>query len=169
MNLDEAKDKFVQAWGTLGSSWGISRTMAQIHALLLVSADELSAEDVMEQLNISRGNANMNLRALMDWGLVKKTFKSGERREFFAAEKDMWRVFKQIAKERRKRELEPIFNVLSEVSQVDNEPDNEREVKAFEDTISGIKNFAGKADTTLETLIKADENWFLSAFLKVMK
>ncbi len=168
MKLEEAKEKFVNAWGTLGSNWGISRTMAQIHALLLVSADSLSAEDVMEQLNISRGNANMNIRALIDWGLVKKEFKSGERKEFFAAEKDMWKVFKQIAKERRKRELEPVFHVLDEVSQLD-EKEKTKEVKAFEDAISGIKNFAGKADTTLETLIKADENWFLSAFLRVIK
>ena len=72
MNLEEAKNKFIQSWGTLGSQWGINRTMSQIHALLLVSAEPLSAEDVMEQLNISRGNANMNLRALMDWGLVTK-------------------------------------------------------------------------------------------------
>jgi DNA-binding transcriptional regulator GbsR (MarR family) len=168
MNLEEAKERFVNAWGTLGSSWGISRTMAQIHALLLVSADPLGAEDVMSQLNISRGNTNMNLRALMDWGLVKKEFRSGERREFFSAEKDMWKVFRQIAKERRKRELEPIFNVLQEVAHLD-EKEKTKEVKAFENTIEGIKNFAGKADKTLETLIKADENWFLSAFLKVIK
>ncbi len=67
MELPVAKDKFIQAWGGFGSQWGINRSMAQVHALLLVSPDPLSTEDVMDQLNISRGNANMNLRALIDW------------------------------------------------------------------------------------------------------
>ena len=70
MTLDEGKESFIQSWGTLGSSWGITRTMAQIHALLLVSPEALSAEDIMAQLQISRGNANMNIRALIDWNLV---------------------------------------------------------------------------------------------------
>ena len=70
MQLQEAKEKFVQAWGAFGTNWGINRTMAQVHALLLVSQQALSADDIMESLNISRGNANMNVRALIDWGLV---------------------------------------------------------------------------------------------------
>ena len=89
MKLTEGKEKFIQAWGTLGSSWGINRTMAQVHALLLIAPESLCAEDIMEELNISRGNANMNIRALMDWGLVSKELKSGERKEFFSAEKDI--------------------------------------------------------------------------------
>jgi DNA-binding MarR family transcriptional regulator len=78
MKITEAKAEFIQAWGTLGSSWGINRTMSQIHALLIVSKDPLSAEDIMDQLKISRGNANMNIRALMDWGLVKKQLVPGD-------------------------------------------------------------------------------------------
>ena len=72
MQLDEARQKFIQSWGTLGSAWGINKAMGQIHALLLVSEDPLSTEEVMEELQISRGNANMNIRALMDWGIVEK-------------------------------------------------------------------------------------------------
>ena len=79
MKLAEAKSQFIQAWGTLGSKWGINRTMAQLHALLMVSPDPLSAEELMEALNISRGNANMNIRDLMDWGLVEKIHKPGDR------------------------------------------------------------------------------------------
>src|SRR6188474_963118 len=112
MKLNEAQDKFIQAWGTLGSSWGINRTMAQIHALLLVSPDALSTEEIMEDLNISRGNANMNIRALLDWNLVYKELKPGERREYFSAEKDIWKVATQVIRERRKRELEPVLKVL---------------------------------------------------------
>lgn len=83
MNLQDAKQQFLQVWGTLGSSWGINRTMAQIHALLMVSHTILSTEDIMEQLQISRGNVNMNLRELMNWNLIYKVMQAGERREFF--------------------------------------------------------------------------------------
>ena len=96
MELQEGKDKFIQAWGTLGSHWGINRTMAQVHALLLISPEALSAEEIMAELNISRGNANMNVRTLMDWGIVTKVVKSGERKEFFFSDKDIWDLAKQI-------------------------------------------------------------------------
>ena len=88
MEFSEGKQKFIQTWGTLGSSWGISRTMAQVHALLLISPEALTTEEVMEDLKVSRGNANMNLRDLMDWGLISKVLVAGERKEYFVAEKD---------------------------------------------------------------------------------
>jgi DNA-binding transcriptional regulator GbsR (MarR family) len=122
----------------------------------------------MEQLNISRGNANMNIRALIDWGLVYKELKSGERREFFSAEKDMWKVFKQIAKERRKRELEPIFKVLDDISQVEGDT-TDPNYQAFVQSISGIQKFAGQADDFLGKVIKADESWFFNTLLRFMK
>ena len=168
MELKEAKEKFINAWGTLGSNWGINRTMAQLHAYLLVSSEPLPAEEIMEALNISRGNTNMNLRMLIDWGLVVRTHKQGERKEFFKAEKDMWKVFTRIAKERRRRELEPIFNVLEEVSHVKTGK-SDRETKEFLNTIEGIQNFAVKTDKMLERLIRADESWFLSSVMKLVK
>jgi DNA-binding transcriptional regulator GbsR (MarR family) len=168
MKLTESKEKFINAWGTLGTSWGINRTMAQVHALLLISPDALTAEEIMEDLNISRGNANMNVRTLIDWGLVQKELRPGERKEYFKAEKDIYVVFKQIAKERRKRELEPIFKVLEEVKKVDGDK-RDRNIKAFVETIEEIERFTHKADRTLETLIKADENWLIGSFMKLMK
>jgi DNA-binding transcriptional regulator GbsR (MarR family) len=168
MELKESKEKFINAWGTLAGGWGINRTMAQIHALLLISPDPLSAEEIMEELSVSRGNANMNIRTLIDWGLVQKKIKSGERKEFFIAEKDIWKVFKQIAKERRKRELEPIFKVLEEVKEIDGNK-QDRNVKEFINTVGEIERFAKKADKTLETMIKADENWLIGPFMKLMK
>src|SRR4029079_4241319 len=129
----EAKQQFVASWGAYGTHWGINRTMAQIHALLLVSPDPLSQDDVMEQLNISRGNANMNIRELIDWGLVERQIISGERREFFVAEKDIWKVFRQIVKERKKRELEPMMKLLGQLGEVDGDK-RDREVKTFTDT-----------------------------------
>src|SRR6201996_2834208 len=116
MQLAEAKARFIADWGRFGTNWGINRTMAQIHALLLVSPDALSAEEVMEELNISRGNANMNLRELMDWDLVQKVIVPGERKEFFTAEKDIWKGARQMIKERKKRELDLMIPVLKELS-----------------------------------------------------
>src|SRR5207302_5319310 len=102
-----------------GTQWGINRTMAQIHALLLVSADPLSQDDIMVQLNISRGNTNMNIRELIDWALVERVIIPGERKEFFIAEKDIWKVAKQIIIQRKKRELDPMIKVLAQLSEVE--------------------------------------------------
>ena len=123
MKLDEAKIKYIQTWGSLATSWGINKTMAQVHALLLVSTKPLSAEDIMETLQISRGNVNMNVRALIDWGIVTKEFVVGERKEFFVAEKEMWEVVKKIVIQRKKRELEPVIKVLDEITSLFNPDD----------------------------------------------
>ena len=168
MKLTEGKEKLIQAWGTLGSSWGINRTMAQVHALLLVSPGSLSAEEIMEELNISRGNANMNIRALIDWGLVSKELVPGERKEFFVAEKDIWKVAMQVIKERRRRELEPVLKMLEEISAIEGDKKN-KDVKAFSDAVADIKSVVEKADKTLGVLTKADENWFVSQFMKLLK
>ena len=165
MTLDEGKDKFLQSWGALGTNWGINRTMAQIHALLLVAHEALSADEIMEALKISRGNANMNIRALIDWGLVFKALKAGERKEFFVAEKDMWRVVKCIIAQRKKRELEPMLRVLDELSQVSGE---DAETQTFINVIDDIKLFSNKADSTLQRLTKEDSSWFVDTFMKMM-
>src|ERR1700748_1865788 len=109
MELIEARQKFIEAWGKLGSEWGVNRTMAQVHALLMVSPDALTTEEIMEQLSISRGNANMTLRHLIGWGLIEKQHRAGERKEYFFAEKDVWIIARQVAQERKKRELAPIL------------------------------------------------------------
>lgn len=168
MKLEEAKEKFVNAWGTLGSNWGINRTMAQVHALLLVSSNALSAEDIMAELNISRGNANMTVRELINWGLVFKVNQKGERKEFFEAEKDIYKVAKRILVERKKRELDPIFKVLSEVKTID-ENIKDPEVKAFTDRIRDINGLVNKADNFANIIIKSDEHWFMNNLLKLMK
>ncbi|MCH2022271.1 MAG: ArsR family transcriptional regulator [Saprospiraceae bacterium] len=165
MELDVAKHKFIQAWGTLGSNWGINRTMAQVHALLLISSEPLCADDIMELLKISRGNANMNIRALIDWGLVFKELKAGERREYFVGEKEMWNVVRQIIIQRKKKELEPVIKVLNDVSEIDG---NGADQEAFLTVINDIQQFAQKADKTLDKLIKSDSNWLLSTFMKMM-
>lgn len=166
MTLAEAKAKFIADWGRFGTNWGINRTMAQIHALLLVSPDALSAEEVMKQLAISRGNANMNLRELIDWGLVQKVIVPSERKEFFSAEKDIWKVARQIVKERKKRELDLMVPVLKELSEVEGDK-RDKAVKTFTDTINNIRKFSDQADKALDTMIKADEHWFWGSVVKL--
>src|SRR4051812_4920871 len=91
--LHQARDEFVTQWGAIGSAWGINRTMAQIHALLITTPNPLSTDEVMEELKISRGNAHGNLRDLVSWGLIRSVVRKGERKEYFEAEKDVWKMF----------------------------------------------------------------------------
>ena len=169
MKLSEAKEQFISSWGTLGSSWGISKTMAQIHALLLVSTKPLSTEDIMETLGISRRNANMNVRALMDWGLVDKVHKLGERKEFFDAEKDLWKVAARIASERRKRELEPILRILDKLENVEDAGADKKEVEQFTKQMTDLRKFSGKVDKVFGAMTKADEKWFSNVLMKLIR
>lgn len=166
MTFEEAKDKFIHTWGTLASQWGINRSMAQLHALLLIAPESLATEDIMDQLQISRGNASMNLRDLMDWGLIYKQLKPGERREFFYAEKDIWKVARQVAKERRRREITPVVEVLNDLKSI---PADTLEAQEFLRVIAGLSNVVGFADSTLNAVIKAEENWLMGQFLKVFR
>jgi len=168
MKLTEAKQQFISSWGAFGTHWGINRTMAQIHALLLISPDPLTQDDIMEELNISRGNTNMNIRELINWGLVERVILSGERKEYFTAEKDIWKVVKQIVKERKKRELEPMMQLLDKLEDVEGDK-KDKKVKTFVDTVSSIKRLGLQADKTLDVMIKAEENWFVSNLMKIFK
>jgi DNA-binding transcriptional regulator GbsR (MarR family) len=164
MEYNEAKQKFIQAWGTLGSNWGINKAMAQIHALLLLATEPLSAEEIMEELQMSRGNVNMNLRALMDWGIVRKEHKVGERREFFTTGKDVWDLAKQVSKERRRREIEPILNVLEEVQKVSG--DNKKDVAEFKKVTGELFDFSVKVDGMIDKFTKSDQTWFYKLLMK---
>ncbi|WP_343531071.1 helix-turn-helix domain-containing protein [Pedobacter sp.] len=168
MELAEGKQKFIEAWGRIGSEWGINRTMAQVHALLLISPEALTTEEVMEELNISRGNANMTLRDLINWGLIEKQHKPGERKEYFAADKDIWNVARQVAKERKKRELEPMLKVLKELSTVEGDK-NDRAYATFNKSVTDINKLANNADRMIDTMLKAEESWFWSSVLKIFK
>jgi DNA-binding transcriptional regulator GbsR (MarR family) len=168
MKLTEAKQQFISSWGAFGTHWGINRTMAQIHALLLVSPDPLTQDDMMEELNISRGNVNMNIRELISWGLVERVILTGERKEYFSAEKDIWKVVKMIVKERKKRELEPMLQLLDKLEEVEGDR-RDKSIKSFVDTVSSIKKLGRQADKTLDTMIRADESWFVGGLMKLFK
>jgi len=111
----DAEDRFVAAWGQMGSTWGVSRTMAEAHALLFITGRPLCTDEVMERLEISRGNASMSLRALLDWGIVTRVHKRGDRKEYFEAEQDPWRLVQLVVRERMKREVHPVLAALAEL------------------------------------------------------
>jgi DNA-binding transcriptional regulator GbsR (MarR family) len=168
MELAEGKLKFIEAWGKLGSEWGINRTMAQVHALLMVSPEALTTEEVMAELSISRGNANMTLRDLIDWGLVEKQHKTGERKEFFYAEKDTWVIARRVAEERKKRELDPVLKILAQLTEVTGD-ENDPAYKTFKTSVNDINKLAKNVNTTLDTMLKAEENWFFGSIFKMFK
>ena len=110
--LECSRDQFVSLWGQMGSNWGIPRTMAEVHALLFIVGRPMPAEEVMRRLGISRGNVSMTLRALEDWGLVTRQHQRGDRKEYYEAEQDVWKMFRRIIRERKKREIDPVIDAL---------------------------------------------------------
>lgn len=169
MNYAEAKHEMIQQWGVLGSSWGINKTEAQIHGLLMISPEPLSVAEIMEELKISRGNVSMSLRSLMDWGIVHKRFKLNERKEFFESEKDVWKLATKVAQERQRRELQPVIDMLHRIQNIKDTAATKEEVTEMNTMSKSLLKFANQADKVLTKFAKADSNWFFSTLLKFIK
>lgn len=165
MNYIEAKSKFINTWGSLGTLWGINKAMAQIQSLLFISPNALSMEEIMEELQISRGNTSMNLRQLIDWGIVSKEFKAGERKEYFTTEKDVQELARIIAKERSRRELQPTIKVLNEISNIT--PDGTKETDEFIKQTKAMCELTETADNLLNKMANQQQNWITKSILKV--
>ena len=165
-SLAEAKAQFINLWGVSGTSWGVSKTLAQVHALLLVSPQALSTEDIMEQLSISRGNASQTVRELIDWGLIYKELRPGERREYFVAEKDLLRVTQCIIAARKRRELDQMKRTLDQLAQLPGDA-ADSEYQAYHTVLTDIQQLADVSDKLLTRLAKAERSWFWDKFLKL--
>ncbi len=166
MEYSEAKKTFIQQWGELGTQWGINRTMGQIHALLLITAQPLCSDQIMEKLEISRGNTCMNLKALAEWGLVHKRCKDDCRKEYYIAEKEMYKVFRQIVLHRKRQELDPLLEMMDQYTSVE---EHCHESSEFCKVIKDIKFFSAKADATLDSLLRTDRDWFVGSFMRMIK
>ena len=138
--LKRTRGEFVAQWGALGTQWGINRTMAQIHALLMTAPQPVTTDEVMEELAVSRGNAHTNLKELVAWGLVRMVVRKGERRDFFEAEKDVWTIFTIVARERKRREIDPALAVLGKCA-TDSEGMQSAEGMAFHDQMRQLQEF----------------------------
>ncbi len=108
----ESQRRFVEAWGAMGALWGVNRSVARVHALLMASEAPLSLEEIAERLQISKGNASMSLRDLRNFGVVRQVDVPGDRRDFYVTEPDVWTMFFRILTERKRREFDPALSVL---------------------------------------------------------
>lgn len=164
--LAAARDEFISQWGAMGGAWGINRTMAQVHALLMTSDRPLTTDEVMADLKISRGNAHQNLRELVGWGLVRSVIRKGERKEYFESEKDVWRMFCTIARERKRREVEPALRALRACE------DQTRGLRgdkaaAFNRQIHALADFLAQMDTIMDRVSKSEQSTIMPVLLKM--
>jgi DNA-binding transcriptional regulator GbsR (MarR family) len=147
-------DQFVLLWGEMASSWGINKTMAQIHALLYAETDPLDTDTIMRQLSISRGNANMNLRNLLHWQLIQKVHYKGQRKDFYTAEKDVWNIVAILIRERHQREIDPIKQNLIECLEIfEKNSDQLPEEKEFKERIEDFIEFLEMFERFTEALL----------------
>jgi DNA-binding transcriptional regulator GbsR (MarR family) len=161
------KDDFVAQWGALGSQWGINRTMAMIHALLLVSPAPLNTDQIMDSLAVSRGNANTNIRDLVGWGLVRQVVVKGERKDHYEAEKDVWKIFCTVARERKRREIEPASKVLEDCIQ------RSKNIKTAEGRelskqLTALNEFVTLASVMMEKIAAKDQSVLIPKLLKLL-
>ncbi|HEY8965739.1 MAG TPA: MarR family transcriptional regulator [Candidatus Methylacidiphilales bacterium] len=165
--LAAAREAFVAHWGAMGTAWGINRTMAQIHALLMVSDRPLTTDEVMEALAVSRGNANQNLHELVDWGLIRQVVVKGERKDHYEAEKDVWKIFCTVARVRKRREIEPVLGVLRECEER-TRPLKGREAAAFTKQIAALGEFVGLAESIMERVSRSEQSALMPVALKFL-
>lgn len=157
--LLEAKNLLVRRWGEMGGYWGINRTMAELHALLFVTRKPLCTDDIMDQLKISRGNASMNLRALVDWGLISRVHHLGDRKEYFVADTNIWHMFETIMRERRRREVEPIIATIDRCCETvkQRRPGNgvdAEDIQEFQARLEGLRRFLATMGGLFELMLR---------------
>ena len=171
-HLRKVQDDFIRKWGEMGQIWGINRTMAEIHALLYVTAIPQCTDDVMERLHISRGNASMSLRALCDWGIIRRQHRRGERREYFECLGDVWEMFSIIAAERKRREMDPVLETIKQCRRdldeaVMGKAANDEAVKATRDRLDSMEEFMGLTNKVFQTFIGSAKSG-LNKIVKVL-
>ena len=157
--LERTRSLFIRRWGEMGAAWGISRTMAEVHALLFITGDPLCTDDIMEQLQVSRGNASMNLRQLVNWGLIRRTHLRGDRKEYFVSDLDAWQMFETITRERRRREVEPIIETIERcrvdiAGEMDNlKGDKLAEAERYDKKLRDMLDFVNAMNALLNTVL----------------
>lgn len=166
MKYPEAKEKFIETWGNLGSQWGVNKSIAQVQALLLTAPEPLTTDDIMHELTISRGNANMSIRQLLDWGIVYKKAVAGDRKEYFVAEKNVWKWSLKIGNVRKQRELNPVLDLLREIAQ-SKEAAKSIEEKEFAKQIKELNEFTQQISKLADKLFLSPQGEMLLKLLKM--
>lgn len=142
--------QFVEHWGSMARSWGINSSMGELFALLYITGSDWTAEDLRRWLRISRANVSMNLRELLSWGVVHRVHRSGERRELFRAETEVWTLFRKILRERKRRELEPSLHVLEATSKL---AGSHAELQGIGERIEALRRFFQAIDALAGQLL----------------
>jgi len=163
IDLSAKRDRFIALWSQMGAQWGIPRTMAQVHALLYIDGSPMTADEVKDRLGVSRGNASMTLRALLDWGLVYRVHVPGERRERFEAEHDIWKILQTVVAARKKREIEPLRAELTtcrETAVTDEachcSPAEQAEINRHNQRIEAMQELVAMIDVIGDQVIRID-------------
>jgi DNA-binding transcriptional regulator GbsR (MarR family) len=110
--LPPAVERFVVHWGEMGAVWGVNRSVAQIHALLYLCDEPMTADDIAARLTMARSNVSVSLRELLSWSLIRRVHAMGDRRDYYEAEADMFEMVRRIAQGRKAREIDPALAVL---------------------------------------------------------
>lgn len=153
-------DHFIESWGSMGVLWGINRSMARIHALMICSEEAMDLDLVAKRLNISRGNASMSLKELRNWGVIQRVYVSGDRRDFYVVEPDVWKMLFRIAVERKKREFDPAVHSLRHLlaeSQMDADGKVSQRLTQMEEVLSVFNKFMNKClknESAVKTVMK---------------
>ncbi len=155
-------EAFVMHCGEMGSRWGFNRTIGQMYGLLVISEEALTANELSEQLKISRGNVSMGIKELQSWRLIQVQHKPGDRKEYYRPAGSIWEMANRIFEERRKREIDPTLSLLRD--NLLNAPANNEEIYAqdkmheIHDLLETITFFAGElqgmSPEKLTTLMK---------------
>jgi DNA-binding transcriptional regulator GbsR (MarR family) len=155
-DLAAAQAQFIAAWGQMGTTWGISRTMAEIHALLYITGCPLNTDEIMERLSISRGNASMSLRSLVEWGIITRVHKRGDRKEYFEADQDVWALSRKVIRERLRRELHPILTSLYEIREATQNAQPFAPVEAHNERLDALLDLVQTIDRLAERFVGSD-------------
>lgn len=166
MKYPEAKEKFIETWGNLGSQWGVNKSIAQIQALLLIAPAPLSTDEIMEELKISRGNVNMSIRQLLDWGIIYKKAVAGDRKEYFIAEKNVWKWSMKIGNVRKQRELNPVCDLLKEIA-AEKDMGKLPEEAEFSKQIKDLNAFTQQISKLADKLFISQQGELLMKMLKM--
>ena len=173
--LHEAQDTFIRRWGEMGATWGLNRTQAEILGLLFSVGTPLCTDDVMERLNISRGNASMSLRALCDWGIIRRLHRRGERREYFESLSDVWEMFSIIAAERKRREMDPVLETIRQCQRLLDEDSlgkaaaRQEAVQLTRQRLAAMEEFMEITNTVFQQFVGGAKTGLMRVMKAIMK
>lgn len=156
--LGEAQEAFILEWGRMSSSWGINRTMSQIHALLFVTGEPLSMDEICERLSISRGNASMSLRGLIDWGVIRKFRRPGDRRDLYISDLNSIEMVARVLRERKRRELDPTVDVIRSCLEMLPEEGSEKCMQ-FRQRLQGLLSVLEMVDMAFRFALVTDKRF----------